>query len=389
MIDFTIGTLPVRVRVSFFVTALLFGLVGPRDLAVLAIWVSVVLVSVLLHELGHAYVARAYGARAEIELYAMGGLTRWDRQEPSTPGMRAVIAASGSAVGIVIGGAIWLARDGGYLTTTIGTLPSVALDLIVFVNLGWGLINWLPIRALDGGHILESLLEIWSPDHYRRIAGVIFVVFAVVAIGFALSYQYPRYVYLAILIALFGLRGIRDLFTKRSDVALARELEAARQAAAQGDYAVAGASARRLATEFSEPAHRRAAAELAVDMSLAANDISQALELVGPRQDGFMAPARSQGRVYLAAGRALPAIEALTVAVKTENDRAAVGDLVAAYQLAGTFTEARQLFESLPPEIIDQRHLFELAQAARRSGALEDAAALERMAGPSAHPPMA
>ena len=66
----------------------------------IAAWIAIVFVSILVHELGHALTARAYGAEVEIELNGVGGLTRWSiPSDRLGPGRRALVAAAGSAVG--------------------------------------------------------------------------------------------------------------------------------------------------------------------------------------------------------------------------------------------------------------------------------------------------
>ena len=157
--------IPLRVKPSFLVVVCLLGMpivrhptVEPPELiGRLAIWVGVVLVSVIIHELGHALLARRFGAEVTMELWALGGLTTWQPvSRPITPTRRAAIAAAGSALGLVVGGAVYpLWKMAG---PPVG-LVSLALGWIVWVNLGWGLINWLPIRLLDGGHIFRGVID--------------------------------------------------------------------------------------------------------------------------------------------------------------------------------------------------------------------------------------
>ena len=68
---FTLAGFPVQIHWSFFLVAALLGF--SRDLYVLLVWMGVVFVSVLLHEMGHALVGRRFGMHPEIFLYAMGG----------------------------------------------------------------------------------------------------------------------------------------------------------------------------------------------------------------------------------------------------------------------------------------------------------------------------
>jgi stage IV sporulation protein FB len=171
--------IPLQIGLSFLVVVVLLGfdprLLDPRFadsrdvlMARLAIWVGIVLVSVVAHELGHALTARRFGAEVSMRLYALGGLTAWSGDPRLfTPGRRVLIAAAGSAVGLAAGGLVHAAQVAGVLRPT-GELAVYGVRVFVFVNVVWGLINWLPIRPLDGGHILSGVLEAASPAGGRR-----------------------------------------------------------------------------------------------------------------------------------------------------------------------------------------------------------------------------
>lgn len=181
---FRLFDIPVTVRGSFLLIAALIGFVGVRRLAESLAWIAIVFVSILVHELGHALTARSFGSAVAIELNGLGGLTRWSVPHGElTPGRRALIAAAGSATGLAFGGLVWVvaAQFGPYTS-----LPTFILENLIFVNVFWGLLNWLPIRPLDGGHLLESLLEKVAPNRAELIAKIIFTLTAAAALAFAL-----------------------------------------------------------------------------------------------------------------------------------------------------------------------------------------------------------
>jgi membrane-associated protease RseP (regulator of RpoE activity) len=53
---------------------------------------------------------------------------------------------------------------------------------VLWVNLGWGVLNLLPILPLDGGHILASVAEIVA-GRRGRFAARIFSIVLTVTIG--------------------------------------------------------------------------------------------------------------------------------------------------------------------------------------------------------------
>lgn len=186
VIRFHLGGIPVTVRPSFWLVALLLGL-PLDDRRLQGVWVVIVFLSVLVHELGHALTARRFGATVDITLTTLGGYTRWVKPEGGmSPGRRAVVAAAGSATGIVVG----LAVLGVYLWFRPGGpfFANVVL-LVVWVNVGWGILNWLPIRPLDGGHLVLAFLDLVAPRRADRIADAVFLCTSLGAVAAAIYFR--------------------------------------------------------------------------------------------------------------------------------------------------------------------------------------------------------
>ena len=111
-------------------------------------------VSVLLHEIGHAASARAFGWRVlRIDLSLMGGHTRFLASEQA-PLRCAVVSLIGPLVNLAIAGVCWMVRD---LAQPQGA-AGLVLYLMVMANALVGLFNLLPGLPLDGGHALVSLI---------------------------------------------------------------------------------------------------------------------------------------------------------------------------------------------------------------------------------------
>jgi len=186
VLRFKLLGIPVEVRPSFLLIAAFLGYTW-RRLDLIVAWVGVIFISILVHELGHALTARHYGSEVAIELNAIGGLTSWTvPEEGVTPGRRALIAAAGSATGLLFGGLVWI------VAAPFGPFDGLAgftLDYLVLVNVFWGLLNWLPIRPLDGGHLFSSLLERIAPRRGETIADVVFFVTAAAGVILAIYFQ--------------------------------------------------------------------------------------------------------------------------------------------------------------------------------------------------------
>lgn len=194
VLRFSLFRIPITVRGSFLVIAVLLGFSGIQEPAFIVAWVLIVFVSILIHEFGHAFAARSLGAEVAIELNGIGGLTRWSVPAAHFgPGRRAFVAFSGSAVGVIFGGIVWAvaAQFGPY-----SGLTAFVVSRLVFVNVFWGLLNWLPIRPLDGGHLLEALLEKIAPNRAETIARVVFTTTAAAALAASIRF---RLIFIAVL----------------------------------------------------------------------------------------------------------------------------------------------------------------------------------------------
>lgn len=112
--------------------------------------------SVLLHELGHALVARRFGiATKRITLWLLGGVAQMERI-PREPKKELWIALAGPAVSFALALFFHLAR------TEAGALGFLT-HYLALINLMLGLFNLLPALPLDGGRVYRALLALRKP----------------------------------------------------------------------------------------------------------------------------------------------------------------------------------------------------------------------------------
>ena len=118
-------------------------------------FVLLLYVSVLVHELAHCVVARAFSLPVRrVLLYPLGGYSEIE-QEPQTPSREALISGAGPVVSLAIAG---LAYE---LAKIIPHgLPHQLISQLFFANLIVGIFNLLPGLPLDGGRIFRA--AVWK-----------------------------------------------------------------------------------------------------------------------------------------------------------------------------------------------------------------------------------
>jgi hypothetical protein len=128
------------------------------------VWIGVAVLSILWHELGHALTMKAFGFRPAIELHAAGGVARWPPRAEPTVRQRLVVTLCGPAAGLALGGLIWL---GSSAAGDLPRLARVAVADALWINLGWSLVNLMPVLPFDGGLALDCVAEmatgVWRP----------------------------------------------------------------------------------------------------------------------------------------------------------------------------------------------------------------------------------
>lgn len=181
MLRFTILGFPVSIHWMFWLTAALLSgqidnLSRPGALWGMGIWIAVVFLSVLWHELGHVIFQRRFGARPEIVLVAFGGLavphgarfTRWQSF---------VVAAAGPVFGLLLWGASEVFF---HFRPAESPMERQLSGMILVVNLFWSLVNLLPVLPLDGGHMLQAAL---GPRRLRITTAIGMVIAGLVAVA--------------------------------------------------------------------------------------------------------------------------------------------------------------------------------------------------------------
>jgi len=174
---FTVFGFTVRVNLTWTFLALLIasslavgvfpelyeGLPAETYWVMAAVGVVGLFASIVVHELCHSLVARAFGMEMKgITLFLFGGVAEME-EEPPTAKAELLMALAGPAASVVVAGAFYGA---GALAAGAGAGPAFAgvLDYLGLLNLVLAVFNMIPAFPLDGGRALRAAIWQFTGD---------------------------------------------------------------------------------------------------------------------------------------------------------------------------------------------------------------------------------
>lgn len=160
----TVFGVPVRFHFTFWLIVIWMIVLasgGRQTVAGAALFILGLFLSVLLHEAGHAVMARRYGiGTLEIVMLPIGGLARLERQPRA--GEEFWVAFAGPLVNFFLGlallGAAYWTGGGVSVGHWLEAADANIVSRLALANLVLALFNLLPAFPMDGGRVLRSLL---------------------------------------------------------------------------------------------------------------------------------------------------------------------------------------------------------------------------------------
>lgn len=205
--NFTFLNIPVRIQPAFWVFLLFFTGIYNNPSIESVIVGAVMFVSLLVHEYGHALTAVYFGAKQPtITLEAFGGRAEY------------------GSFGISRTKQLLITLNGPLLESLLIAIPYFLLKSNIFashyyieyilyitmrLNILWCLLNLIPIRPLDGGHIVSSVLE----DRFGAKGSQISLAIGLISVVVIAPYLYVALglTFFPIFLAILGLQNLQQL----------------------------------------------------------------------------------------------------------------------------------------------------------------------------------
>ena len=173
---FRVGGIPVTMDFTFLLLAFLwtqrYWSSGNTQLMSAGFIIVVGLfLSILLHELGHAWTGKWFGVGTRvIELNGFGGLCHFEKSLPNSVLAPTVVYLAGPFIKLLLWqGCKALATS----SALVGSpLPVIVLGTLASANLLLFVFNLLPAFPLDGGRVLETWLARLLGRHYGPVWSV-------------------------------------------------------------------------------------------------------------------------------------------------------------------------------------------------------------------------
>lgn len=227
------GKIPIIIHPFFWITAGIIGFLWSGSLVGIFIWIFVILISVLVHELGHATTARFFGLKPRIELVALGGLTI--HQGDKLPFWKQFfIVLNGPLFGFFLFLLSWSLLK---VPALQGGFSEKLLTYFTMVNLIWTIFNLVPVMPLDGGQLLRIVLEGFFGAKGFKIALIVGVT---ISGGASLFFFMTQNFFIGAILFLFAfqnfdmLRKLRNLSDKDRSSSLKQTLAEAEKDLQEG-----------------------------------------------------------------------------------------------------------------------------------------------------------
>jgi membrane-associated protease RseP (regulator of RpoE activity) len=189
MIRFTIFGIPVEIQTWFWITMVVLGYMQfskSVDSEMLPLCVSLFvlagLVSILVHELGHALAGMYFRAKPYIVLQSLGGYAAFPNSQ-FTRTQSFLVTAAGPAIQVLLGILSYAVL---HYFPQEKEMFLLFFKVLTAISILWAILNLVPVFPLDGGRMMFALmgprrekLAWWISMICGSIAGICFIAYGI------------------------------------------------------------------------------------------------------------------------------------------------------------------------------------------------------------------
>ena len=221
-ISFTLFGFPTVIQPFFWLVAVFITAINIGDIDNMPIWIAQLLVgmagvmlSILVHELGHALTFRyLFRTPCMIVLHGFGGMAVPYHPHRRTYGFRGAVAEgflsfSGPLAGFVLAFVTF------FLLYHLPVGDGLAFSLLRFflqwttlISVFWGIFNLLPIYPMDGGHISREVFLFFFPRQGVKYSLILSIMCAALLAVAALQYGM---IFMAFFLAFFAFQNYQEM----------------------------------------------------------------------------------------------------------------------------------------------------------------------------------
>jgi len=187
---------------SFFILVFLFVMLNYRQdqgIQYALIWIPIIFLSVLIHELAHAGMIGVFGfGSSQIILGGMGGVTINARRAKPWQDMLISLAGPFSSFGLGFG-SLWAASS--FPVMQQDRMLDALMPRLIYANFAWGIFNLIPTPPLDGGHATREFFRIFLSERTAFIIATWIAI--IVGGGVAIYFFRKQQFFIALYIAWF------------------------------------------------------------------------------------------------------------------------------------------------------------------------------------------
>lgn len=209
---FTLMDVPVYFHITSIVLLIIFFQLGIT-------FGFFLLMSLLLHEFGHVYVARRFGVHTTKIIVMIFGMVALMNLETLSEKKKMLIALAGPLVNVLIGSLLFACMTAIPMTEQV----TRTMAMLVGTNFLFAAFNMIPIQPLDGSHVLRWTLHKFIKEHTLKKV----MAYTSLYIGtiFCIFFAKVEYYFTAVIMAVTALLALLELLTMTNILERAENIE--------------------------------------------------------------------------------------------------------------------------------------------------------------------